>query len=104
MQFSDYERISDFLELEKARIRWFLSLDKSDLPEKVKKEEKRTYRSVTIDGKEIEFSEGWGLIRASNTQPILVMRFEAEIEEKLEIYRKSFEWLLKNPPKRKEVL
>ena len=58
---------------------------------------------IIIDGTRMEFSDGWGLIRASNTQPVLVMRFEAEAEEKLEMYRKSFEWLLKNPPKRKEV-
>ncbi|MGC9000724.1 phosphomannomutase/phosphoglucomutase [Caldisericum sp.] len=45
---------------------------------------------ITIDGIRIEFSDGWGLIRASNTQPVLVMRFEAETLEALEEYEQSF--------------
>jgi len=48
--------------------------------------------------------ESQSLIRASNTQPVLVMRFEAETEEKLEEYKKSFEELLQNSSKRKEDL
>ncbi len=49
---------------------------------------------TTIDGLRIEFSDGWGLIRASNTQPVLVMRFEAKTQEKLERYKESFENVL----------
>ena len=45
---------------------------------------------ITIDGIRIEFPDGWGLIRASNTQPVLVMRFEAETLEALEEYEQSF--------------
>jgi len=45
---------------------------------------------ITIDGVRIEFSDGWGLIRASNTQPVLVMRFEATTNEALEVYEQSF--------------
>ncbi|MGC8691215.1 MAG: phosphomannomutase/phosphoglucomutase [Caldisericum sp.] len=45
---------------------------------------------ITIDGVRIEFPDGWGLIRASNTQPVLVMRFEAETLEALEEYEQSF--------------
>ena len=41
----------------------------------------------TIDGVRISFAKGWGLIRASNTQPVLVMRFEAETSKDLEAYR-----------------
>ena len=48
-----------FLELEKAKIRWFLSLDYNDVPEKVKKTGKRTYRLLTLNGEEVEFSEGF---------------------------------------------
>jgi len=40
----------------------------------------------TIDGIRINFPAGWGLVRASNTQPVLVMRFEAETEEQLAEY------------------
>jgi len=56
---SDYMRMSGFIELERARVRWFLSVDKGDLPISVKANNKTTYRSITVDGKEIEFSEGF---------------------------------------------
>ncbi len=52
-------KASGVLELERARVRWFLSLDQEDLPEKVKAKNLRTYRSIKIDGQEIEFSEGF---------------------------------------------
>jgi len=45
------------------------------------------YRVNTIDGVRIAFDEGWGLLRASNTQPVLVLRFEATSEELLNQYR-----------------
>jgi phosphomannomutase/phosphoglucomutase len=41
------------------------------------------YDAVTIDGVRVKFSDGWGLVRASNTQPILVLRFEATSEKRL---------------------
>lgn len=56
---SDHERMSGFIELERARVRWFLSVDRNDLPEQTKVSNKTTYRSITVDGKEIEFSEGF---------------------------------------------
>lgn len=45
------------------------------------------YTVSTIDGVRVEFPKGWGLVRASNTQPVLVMRFEADTQENLEAYR-----------------
>ncbi|HNU69112.1 MAG TPA: phosphomannomutase/phosphoglucomutase [Myxococcota bacterium] len=42
---------------------------------------------VTIDGARVLFQGGWGLVRASNTQPVLVLRFEADTPENLEIIR-----------------
>lgn len=45
------------------------------------------YEINDIDGLRITFDEGWGLIRASNTQPVLVMRFEATSKEKLKEYQ-----------------
>jgi len=50
-------KASGFLEFEKARVRWFLSIDENDLPEEVKLKGQRTYRSIRIDQDEIEFSE-----------------------------------------------
>jgi UDP-N-acetyl-2-amino-2-deoxyglucuronate dehydrogenase len=57
--YSDANRMSGFIELEHARVKWFLSVDKNDLPDSVKAGGKTTYRSITVDGKEIEFSEGF---------------------------------------------
>ncbi len=48
-----------FLELERARVQWFLSIDQNDLPDEARAKGQRTYRSITIDGEEIEFSEGF---------------------------------------------
>ena len=52
------------------------------------------YRVNTIDGVRIAFPDGWGLLRASNTQPVLVLRFEATSEQSLEAYRREVgDWL-----------
>lgn len=48
---------------------------------------RRHYPIIDVDGVRVQFPEGWGLIRASNTQPALVLRFEAKSEEKLKEYR-----------------
>jgi UDP-N-acetyl-2-amino-2-deoxyglucuronate dehydrogenase len=57
--YSDESRMSGFIELEHARVRWFLSVDKDDLPVSAKSSGKTTFRSITVDGREIEFSEGF---------------------------------------------
>jgi UDP-N-acetyl-2-amino-2-deoxyglucuronate dehydrogenase len=56
---SDSERMSGFLELEHARVRWFLSVDHNDLPYIVTPGIRSTYRSIIIDGQEVDFSEGF---------------------------------------------
>jgi UDP-N-acetyl-2-amino-2-deoxyglucuronate dehydrogenase len=48
-----------YLELEKARVNWFLSIDRNQLPEEVRKKGQTTFRSITIDDEEIEFSDGF---------------------------------------------
>lgn len=58
VHYRDERKMGGFLELEKARVRWFLSVDNNDLPEKVQAG-KTTYRSLTMDGKEFEFSDGF---------------------------------------------
>jgi len=55
----DVDRAAGFLELQNARIRWFLSLRFDDLPAAVRAEEKRTFRSLRVSGKEFEFSDGF---------------------------------------------
>jgi len=59
VHYADTKKIGGFLELEKATVRWFLSLDKNDLPDECKNNSKPTFRSITMDNKEIEFSEGF---------------------------------------------
>jgi phosphomannomutase/phosphoglucomutase len=48
---------------------------------------RRTHEVVEVDGARVLFENGWGLVRASNTQPVLVMRFEARTQEQLAEYR-----------------
>jgi UDP-N-acetyl-2-amino-2-deoxyglucuronate dehydrogenase len=54
----DSERAAGYLECGRAKIRWFLSIDANDLPEGVRGA-KTTYRSLTLDGEELEFSDGF---------------------------------------------
>jgi UDP-N-acetyl-2-amino-2-deoxyglucuronate dehydrogenase len=51
--------VSGYLELDKARVRWFLSIDPSYIPQEWKDKGQKIHRSITIDGSEIEFSEGF---------------------------------------------
>lgn len=55
----------------------------------VKYYKEKNYRVVDIDGARVYFENGWALVRASNTQPILVVRFEAKDEESMEKIRKN---------------
>ena len=52
-------RIGGHLELEQASVDWFLSVDRGDLPEEVRAQGKPTFRSIEIDGQELEFSENF---------------------------------------------
>jgi phosphomannomutase/phosphoglucomutase len=61
--------------------------DKFGVVEQLKatfQQEDQVREVVTIDGARIMFADGWGLVRASNTQPALVLRFEAATPERLE--------------------
>lgn len=70
----DTQRASGYLEFEGARVRWFLSIDENDLPENVKKEGKRTYRSFLFDGEEVEFSSGFDNLHTKVYEEILAGR------------------------------
>lgn len=59
VHLSEPTRMSGFLELEKANITWFLSLDKNDLPKEVLDQNKNTFRSILIDGEDLHFAEGF---------------------------------------------
>ena len=52
---------------------------------------RRDREVIDVDGARIQFPDGWGLVRASNTQPVLVLRFEAKDEETLNRIRSEVE-------------
>jgi len=61
------------------------------LVERVKESFRREYPIVDVDGVRVLFPDGWGLVRASNTQPVLVLRFEARSPERLQEIRRMVE-------------
>jgi phosphomannomutase/phosphoglucomutase len=68
---------------------------KFDIAERAKDYFRSHYDIIDVDGVRVQFPEGWGLIRASNTQPALVLRFEAKTPAKLKEYRGIIEKKLK---------
>jgi UDP-N-acetyl-2-amino-2-deoxyglucuronate dehydrogenase len=66
--------VSGVLELERARVRWFLSIDERDVPGHVRAEGKRTWRSITVNGSEVEFSEGFTDLHTLSYREILAGR------------------------------
>jgi len=63
--------------------------EKFRVVERVRDHFKKSHSVIDVDGARIEFDDGWGLIRASNTQPVLVLRFEAETKESLAAIREA---------------
>lgn len=66
-----HDRAAGYLEFERARVRWFLSIDYNIIPEKVKATGQRTYRSITVNGEEIEFSGGFTELHTKSYEDIL---------------------------------
>jgi phosphomannomutase/phosphoglucomutase len=60
----------------------------------VKEHFRKTHKIIDVDGVRIPFGDGWGLVRSSNTQPVLVLRFEALTEKRLQEIRKTVENVL----------
>jgi len=71
VHISERHKAAGFLNLENARVRWFLSIDTNDLPESAKIQGKRTYRSIQIDKKDLEFSEGFTELHNKSYEEIL---------------------------------
>ena len=61
--------------------------EKFEIVEKAIMYFKENYDCNTIDGVRIQFEDGWGLVRSSNTQPVIVCRFEAKSPERLDQIR-----------------
>ena len=64
-------RSAGFLNLKNARVRWFLSIDYNDIPQEVKEKGARTYRSITVEGNEIECSDGFTDLHTASYKHIL---------------------------------
>ncbi len=68
--------------------------EKFQVVERVRDHFKKTHDVIDVDGARIQFDDGWGLIRASNTQPVLVLRFEAKRAKSLDAIRKAISSVL----------
>jgi UDP-N-acetyl-2-amino-2-deoxyglucuronate dehydrogenase len=66
-----HDRAAGYFELERARVRWFLSINADTLPDSVKAKGGRTFRSLTMEGTEIEFSDGFTELHTHSYQHIL---------------------------------
>jgi UDP-N-acetyl-2-amino-2-deoxyglucuronate dehydrogenase len=71
VHLSESKRESGVLELERARVRWFLSIDRGDLPGGGTVGPRTTFRSVSVDGQEVEFSEGFSDLHTESYREIL---------------------------------
>ena len=71
VEFHLNDRAKGILQFEKAKVSWFLSIDYNDIPEMVKASGKRTFRSLTIENREIEFSDGFTDLHTKSYQELL---------------------------------
>lgn len=67
-------KAAGFLEYERARVRWFLSVDVEDVPSSIREKGQRTFRSIMVDGEEIEFSGGFTDLHTRSYEEILAGR------------------------------
>lgn len=74
VHLSDDTKAAGYLEYEHARVRWFLSVDVEDVPEAPRLAGQRTFRSITVDGEEIEFSGGFTDLHTRSYEEILAGR------------------------------
>lgn len=73
VHYSDQFKAAGYLEYERARVRWFLSIDANDLPDDVKGKQS-TYRNINVSGEQLEFSEGFTDLHTVSYQEILANR------------------------------
>lgn len=74
VHYSSPTRAAGYLEYANARVRWFLSVDIADVPAAVREQGQRTWRSITVDGEEIEFSGGFTDLHTRSYEEILAGR------------------------------
>lgn len=68
---SSFDRVAGILELEKARVRYFLSINADTLPAETKAAGKRTFRSLSMEGSEVEFSDGFTELHTNSYRKII---------------------------------
>lgn len=71
IHLQEKHKASGYLEFENARVRWYLSIDANDLPKEIQEKQQRTFRSITVDGNELEFSAGFTDLHTLSYQEIL---------------------------------
>lgn len=71
VHYSDKLSAAGFLQLERARVRWFLSLEYGTIPDEIRNTGQRTYRSITVEGEEMEFSGGFTELHTESYKKIL---------------------------------
>lgn len=71
VHLSEKDKAAGFLELERARVRWVLSIDENMLPDDIKVKGQRTYRSIKLENQEIEFSDGFTDLHTESYKQIL---------------------------------
>ena len=74
VHLAEPSRAAGYLEFDQARVRWFMSLDLADVPEAERTRGQRTFRSITVDGEEIEFSGGFADLHTRSYEQILAGR------------------------------
>lgn len=67
----EHDRAAGYLEFEKARVRWFLSINYDTIPEDIRAKGKRTYRLMTVNGNSFEFSDGFTELHTDSYKNIL---------------------------------
>ena len=71
LHLREKNKAAGYLEFSNARVRWFLSIDENDLPNEVKEKKQRTFRSIEINGEELEFSDGFTELHTESYKGIL---------------------------------
>lgn len=74
VHLSEPRRMAGYLRLARARVRWFLSVDESDLPESARLSGGRTFRAMTVDGRAVEFSDGFADLHTACYREIIAGR------------------------------
>ena len=105
VHLSEKRRMGGFIELENANVKWFLSIDFEDLPESILTQNKSTYRSIKVDSREIEFTEGFTDLHVKTYENVLQQKgFVIEdARESIELVYKIRNAKLTNKPD-KEII